>query len=276
MRNLVTLSLILFSLCVFGQDLPYLNRAIVKMWAVDSENNRDSVQFGYDKNATDGIDTQLREIDISGQPFNNLLELRSFQRKPNNIICEQSGNYFYSDVDLDSKINFRNRLHAGNVFEFFIKGTHYPIKLYADFKEIFDSTYYSGWTLVYLADSLCDMPKIMSPYHSENLLFTIDNNKQYLVKVKLDHTFNGISEINKTSEFNVFPTIVTDYLTIENTADNQNNSIEIYNSLGQKILKQTFNGILNLDLKSLKQGIYFVQLKSVINAKIETIKIIKK
>lgn len=276
MRNLVILFLILFSLCLFGQEQPELNRVIVKMWAVDSENNSDTVQFGYDKNATDGIDTQLGEIDISAQAFNSLLELRSFQRKPENQICGQGGYTFYSDVDFDSKINFRNRLHAGNFFEFFIKGTHYPIQLYADFKELFDSTNYSGWTQVYLADSLCYIPKTKSPYHSENLLFTIDNNKQYLVKVKLDHTFNGISEINKTSEFNVFPTLVTDYLTIKNTDDKQNNFIDIYDLLGQKVLQQSFSANLKLDLKSLKQGIYFVQLKSGVKAKIETIKITKK
>lgn len=276
MRNLVMLSLILLSLCMFGQELPNLNRAIVKMWAIDSENNRDSVQFGYDKNATDGIDSQLGEKDISGQAFNNTLELRGFQRKPENQICGQSGYAFYSNVNFDSKINFRNRLHAGNFFEFFIKGTHYPIQLYADFKEIFDSTYYSGWTQVYLVDSLCGMPKIKSPYYSENLLFTIENNKQYLIKVKLDHTFDGISEINKTSEFNVFPTLVTDYLTIENTTENKNNFIEIYNSLGQKVLRKTFSVNLKLDLKSLRQGIYFVQLKSENRTKIQTFKITKK
>jgi uncharacterized protein YnzC (UPF0291/DUF896 family) len=276
MRTLVTLSLILFSLCLFGQELPNLNRAIVKMWAVDSENNRDSVEFGYDKNATVGIDSQLGEKDILGQAFNSTLELRSFQRKPENQICGQGGYTFYSSVNFDSKINFRNRLQAGNFFEFFIKGIHYPIQLYADFKELFDSTYYSGWTQVYLVDSLCGIQKIKSPYHSENLLFTIENNKQYLVKVKLDHTFDGISEINNTSEFNVFPTLVTDYLTIENTTKNQNNFIEIYNSLAQKVLRQTYTVNIKLDLKSLRQGIYFVQLKSGIKAKIETIKITKK
>ena len=103
MRNLVMLSLILLSLCMFGQELPNLNRAIVKMWAIDSENNRDSVQFGYDKNATDGIDSQLGEKDISGQAFNNTLELREFQRKPENQICGQSGYAFYSNVNLIQK-----------------------------------------------------------------------------------------------------------------------------------------------------------------------------
>lgn len=276
MRNLATLSLILFSLFLFGQEQPKLDRVIVKMWVVDSENNSDTVQFGYDKNATDGIDAQLGEKDISGQEFNNTLEIRSFQRKPENHICNQGGNAFYSNVDFDSKINFRDKLYPGNLFEFFIKGSHYPIKLYADFKEMFDSTYYNGWSRISLYDSLCNVPIWSKINDSDKLQLTLENNKQYLVKINLDYVFDGISKTNETSEFNVFPTLVSDYLTIENTADNRNNIIEIYNSLGQIVLKQTFSANIKLDLKSLRQGIYLLQLKSGIKARIETIKITKK
>ncbi len=277
MRNLVTLSLILLSLYVFGQEQPKLDRVVVKMWAVDSKNNTDSVIFGYDKNATNGVDTQLGEKDILEQAYNTTLELRGFQRKPENQICGEGGYGFYSDTNFDTKINFRDILYPPNFFEFIVKGKNYPIQIYADFKEMFDSTYYNGWSQILLYDSLCHTPKVVRANPTEKLIFTVENEKQYLIKVYLDYVFDGLSEINsERSEYNIFPTFVTDNLTIESKINNRNNFVEVYNSLGQNILEKWFSSSLKLDLKTLKQGIYFVQLKSENRTKTETFKITKK
>lgn len=283
MRNLVMLSLILLSLCMFSQVQPKLDRVVVKMWAVDSKNNTDTVLFGYDKNATNGIDTQLGEKDIIGQAFNNTLEIRGFQRKPENQICGQGGYVFYSDVDFDTKINFRDLLYPPNFFEFIVKGKNYPIQIYADFKELFDSTYYNEWSQIFLYDSLCHTPKYVRANPTVKLVFSVENEQQYLIKVYLDYVFDdfgghdGISQPNsESSEYVISQTFVTDNLTIENRINNRNNFVGIYNSLGQNIIDKTFSSSLKLDLKTLKQGIYFIQLKSENRTKIETFKITKK
>lgn len=260
MRNLTTLTLILLSLCVFGQEQPKLDRVVVKMWAVDSKNNADTVIFGYDKNATNGIDTQLGERNIIGQAYNNTLEIRGLQRKPENQICGQGGYAFYSDVDFETKINFRNILYPPNLFEFIVKGKNYPIQIYADFKELFDSTYYSSIvSKVSLHDSLCNTPIWTNLYSNDNLLLTIDNDKQYLVKINLNYIFDGLFNSDSNCKFKIFPTSVTDFLNIEYKTEYQNFYLDVYNSLGQTVLKQTFSANLKLDITTLKQGIYFVQ-----------------
>jgi len=278
MRNLVTLSLIFLSLSLFGQPEPGLDSVVVKMWAVDSQNNRDSVIFGYDKYATDGIDTKLGEKDIIGQAYNNILELRGFQRKYESQICTPVGtSFFYSISDFDTKINLRNAYYAGNTFEFIIKGKNYPIQVYADFKSLFDNTDYRNMCQILLYDNLCQFQKMVGASYTEKLLFTIENETQNIIQVRLDYIFDGISEINsERSEYNIFPTFVTDNLTIESKINNRNNFIGIYNSLGQIVIDQAFSSSLKLDLKTLKQGIYFVQLKSENRTKIETFKITKK
>lgn len=275
MRNLVTLYLIFLSLSMFGQPEPRLDSVVVKMWALDSQNNRDSVIFGYDKYATNGIDTQLGEKDIIGQAYNNILELRGFQRKYESQICTSVG--FYSIYDFDTKINLRNIYTAGNTFEFIIKGRNYPIQVYADFKSLFDNTDYRNMCQILLYDNLCQFQKMVGASYTEKLLFTIENETQNIIQVRLDYIFDGISEINsERSEYNIFPTFVTDNLTIQSKINNRNNFIGIYNSLGQIVIDKVFSSSLKLDLKTLKQGIYFIQLKSENRTKIETFKITKK
>ena len=278
MRNLVTLSLIFLSLSLFGQPEPRLDSVVVKMWAVDSQNNRDSVIFGYDKYATDGIDTKLGEKDIISQVYNNTLEFRGFQRKSVNQICTPVGNsFFYSTTDFDTKINLRNAYYAGNSFEFKIIGKNYPIHVYADFKNLFDNTDYRDMCQILLYDNSCQFQKMVGASYTEKLLFTVENETQNIIQVRLDYIFDGISEINsERSEYNIFPTFVTDNLTIESKINNRNNFIGIYNSLGQNVLEKEFCSTLKLDLKTLKQGIYFVQLKSENRTKTETFKITKK
>jgi len=275
MRNLVTLSLIFLSLSSFGQPEPILDSVVVKMWAIDSQNNRDSVVFGYDKYATDGIDTKLGEKDIISQAYNSTLELRAFQRKFESKICTSVG--FYSIYDFDTKINLRNIYTAGNTFEFIIKGKNYPIQVYADFKSLFDNTDYRNMCEILLYDNLCKFQKMVGASYTEKLLFTIENETQNIIQVRLDYIFDGISEINsERSEYNIFPTFVTDNLTIQSKINNRNNFIRIYNSFGQIVTDKIFSSSLNLDLKTLKQGVYFIQLKSENSSKTETFKITKK
>ena len=275
MRNLVTLSLTFLSLSMFGQPEPRLDSVVVKMWALDSQNNRDSVIFGYDKYATDGIDTKLGEKDIIAQAYNNILELRGFQRKYESQICTSVG--FYSIYDFDTKINLRNIYAAGNTFEFIIKGKNYPIQVYADFKSLFDNTDYRNMCQILHYNNLCQFQKMVGASYTEKLLFTIENETQNIIQVRLDYIFDGISEINsERSEYNIFPTFVTDNLAIQSKINDRNNFIGIYNSLGQIVIDKVFSSSLKLDLKTLKQGIYFIQLKSENRTKIETFKIMKK
>lgn len=279
MKTLVTVSLILLSFSMFGQAKPRLDSVVVKMWAVDSQNNRDSVIFGYDKYATDGLDTKLGEKDIMSQAYNNTLELRGFQRKSENQICTPIDiSFFYSMSDFDTKINLRNGYHAGNTFEFIIKGKNYPIQVYADFKNLFDNTDYSNECRIFLYDDLCQSQKVVGASYTEKLLFTIENETQNIIQVWLDYdVVGGVSEINsEISEYNIFPTFVANNLIIESKINNRNNFIGIYNSLGQIVIDKVFSSSLKLNLDSLKQGIYFVQLKSENRTKIETFKIIKK
>jgi hypothetical protein len=261
MRRFALIFLIFISLQNEAQK--NLDRVTIKLWAIDSENNIDSVFFGYDKNATNDIDTVLGEKNIINQPFNELIELRSIQRKYEDQMCNEGGYSFDSEFNFDSKINFRSILYPPNLFEFIVKGKNYPIKIYADFKEMFDSTYYDGWSQIILYDSLCNTPIVLRANDSDTLLFTVENERQYLIKIDLVYVHDGIYElVDKSDDYKVFPTLVTGKLFVESRNNNENTSIEIYNSIGEKVLTDMFSDNTIIDLTELKKGIYFVNVQS--------------
>jgi hypothetical protein len=262
MRNFSLIFLIFLSLQTEAQK--NLDRVTIKLWAIDSENNIDSVFFGYDKSATNDIDTFLGEKNIINQPFNELIELRSIQRKYEDQLCNEGGYSFNSEFNFDSKINFRSILYPPNLFEFIVKGKNYPIKIYADFKEMFDSTYYDGYSKIFLFDSLCNTPIVISANFSDTLLFSVENERQYLIKINLDYIHDGISKlVDESDDYKVFPTLVTGELFVKSKNNYENNSIEIYNSIGVKVLTYKFFGNKSIDLTELKKGIYFVNVQSV-------------
>ena len=261
MRRFTLIFLIFLSLQTEAQK--NLDRVTIKLWAIDSENNIDSVFFGYDKYATNDIDTVLGEKNIINQPFNELIELRSIQRKYEDQVCNEGGYSFNSEFNFDSKINFRNILYAPNLFEFIVKGKNYPIKVYADFKEMFDSTYYDGWSQIILYDNLCNTPMVVRANNSESLLFSIENASQYLIKINLNFVHDGISKlVDESDDFIVFPTLVTGKLFVESKSNNEKTIIEIYNSHGEKVMTDKFSGNTIVDLAELIKGIYFINVES--------------
>jgi hypothetical protein len=261
MRRFALIFLIFLSLQTEAQK--NLDRVTIKLWAIDSENNIDSVFFGYDKNATNDIDTVLGEKNIINQPFDELIELRSIQRKYEDQMCNEGGYSFNSEFNFDSKINFRSILYPPNLFEFIVKGKNYPIKIYADFKEMFDSTYYNGWSQIFLFDSLCNSPIVIRANDSDTLLFSVENERQYLIKIDLEYVHDGIYKlVDKSYDYKVFSTLVTGKLFVESRNNNENTSIEIYNSIGEKVLTDKFFDNTIIDLKDLTKGIYFVNVQS--------------
>lgn len=76
-------------------------------------------------------------------------------------------------------------------------------------------------------------------------------------------TSAGISE-NQLISFAVYPNPTTDYVVLKGkAAELQNATIQIFNNLGQVVLKSQLNDNLNeIDVTNLDKGIYTIQLKS--------------
>lgn len=67
MKTIFTLTLLLFTMAIYGQT------KVFELWFEDSAGNRDTLWFGYDSTATVGVDKQLGEVNIMGEPYDSTL-----------------------------------------------------------------------------------------------------------------------------------------------------------------------------------------------------------
>ena len=91
-----------------------------------------------------------------------------------------------------------------------------------------------------------------------------------------DHWVNETAEIQNLNQFHsikVFPNPASDFISIESSFVNPNSSYTIFEQTGRKVLTGSLTNKTTLvDIKQLKQGIYFIQLGNRNKQKIQLIK----
>lgn len=150
----------------------------LRLFVTDSENRKDSIQFGLKNNATLGVDSLLGEQDIYGQPWDSL-DIRIIHRDIAEHHCLRAS-YFddpheniYFDSNADFKIEFRPIGGAfgtiGMNFEILIHSSNPPIFITTDFSEIFGNMLYEGYSSIHLLDDNCDA--VITEY----IIYDVDN-----------------------------------------------------------------------------------------------------
>ncbi|HRG00655.1 MAG: T9SS type A sorting domain-containing protein [Bacteroidia bacterium] len=77
---------------------------------------------------------------------------------------------------------------------------------------------------------------------------------------KMSQSQVGINEFEKTEVINLFPNPTNDIIYIETTFLYKNFKVEVYNSLGSRVIEKTSAGkIAQINLSSLSNGIYFIK-----------------
>lgn len=141
MRKLISilLALCLTQTSVYAQD-------IIKLIAVDSLGNRDSIQFGLDDLSTLDIATAFDEINIYEEPL-DALDIRIIQRDSLNHHClltahstsGRIGTPLYYDSNSDLKVDFRPQSGAFGTlymnFEIIVRSVNHPVQIIADFSK---------------------------------------------------------------------------------------------------------------------------------------------
>ncbi|MDD4215088.1 MAG: T9SS type A sorting domain-containing protein, partial [Bacteroidales bacterium] len=95
---------------------------------------------------------------------------------------------------------------------------------------------------------------------------------EYELIAKIDNNIVNIEE-NNLSAHNIYPNPFKNIINIENN-NNQFDRIEIYNIESKKVFEKTFKEAVNktqIDLKHLKQGVYFLKIISTDNIFIQHI-----
>lgn len=283
MRKLNTVFfLLLLSQIAIGQEFSF------KMYFEDAIGNKDTLELGYDVNATDTIDAIFGEINIIGIPFDSVFDIRisdaywnnnvgTFQTKKQ--IVQSNNCRALSFITIDLKCNnwpvtatwdnsvFSDTCRNGSVFTSVHPGGWWDTGSPSDLwraellntnQVTFTSNYFSGQFdeyYAYVNDQNDTIPVFWQAFGDSTILMV------------------GMEEFITNNEINVFPNPAINYTTIQFV--NQDLKIENVQVLNINGASQpiTVTG-KNIDLTKVPTGLYFIQLTTS-NGETITRKIIK-
>jgi hypothetical protein len=239
---------------------------------IDGAGNLDSVILGFDINASDTIDPSFGEVNIISNPINPGLDVRT-----SNTWWKQNSLSYADQLPFQTKVQISKDSCGASFFpiiELDIVTDHYPVIAYWNHNlfnttclngSVFTSVHPGGWwdtggnTIM-----LRDVGDSSFPKSQYTIINGPDTAAVYWVAFS-DSTifFTGIDDlIENDNSVTVFPNPTSGQLTVNiSETFGQLKYIEIYNSVGQKVLSSLQ---INLDLISLSNGVYFIK---VINSK---------
>lgn len=283
MKKLNTLIIILlFSHFAIGQEFSF------KMYFEDAIGNKDTLEFGYDVNGTDTIDSIFGEINIIETPLDSVFDVRisdafwnngngTFQTKKQ--IIQNNNCTSFSFITIDFKCNnwpvtatwdntvFNDLCRNGSVLTSVHPGGWWDTGSPSDLwraellntnQVTYTSNYYSG-------------------QFDENYAYVNDQNDTISVFWQAfgDSTILmlGTEELVSKNGIKIFPNPTTNFITIQSiNQDLKIESIQVLNTNGNS-QPITMTG-KNIDLTRIPNGLYFIQL-TLSNGQTITKKIIK-
>lgn len=250
-----------------------------QLYFEDLSGNKDTITLGWDSLATDSVDANFGEIDISNQPWNSTFEVRTLQKGFVNGSLEVIGE--------SKKSILRKRDQYSAVFIKIKKSALEEVNMTWD-ATVFNDSLISGsfMELTEYAD-----PPIWEKMNIQNGQFVFaDNNPPFtncngqvceatfkLIFTKNFPSYFSLEEM-KNIEFDVYPNPISNHFTIQVPANTNKSAatIKVINALGKVVLEEKINTIkTDLSLATQPKGMYFVQLKRK-NGEVLTKKIIKR
>ncbi len=253
-------------------------------------NQMDTLRFGYDKNATIGVDTLLGEKNIRNAPLKSL-DFRILQRDYIDFYCLNpfdakviNGDIVYDSIfyspSFDSKVNYRPRDRTNRYFEFLM---HYEndVRFKMEFTD--KLKYFLDRIVFYVKECPYSKPIVVTPVDTniaevETLIFNAFDSGYHLIMVFKD-TFDlstGNKNISKDSYLNYYPNPIQDFISIEINGDYQ--YIEIIDVNGKIIFKDLNligTNYYQLHARNWTPGFYFIRAFDRINKVLVVNKLIK-
>ena len=281
-------TLILLLIPIFIQCQEFLTT----ITAVNSENQIDSIQIGYDANATGGLDLNFGEQDIQNLPFSGKLDIRTGELHYGKVNCFE--NISTDDSELLTFMSKSNivlnecpTISGEQITTIFINNKYLPLTLYWD-KNVFNEfcthgTFITDWQPQFWFDvTNCgnEYPGVYKLAEQDSLNLNSQTDT-YLVHGDdtLSIFYIGIGplsilsneEIIQNKSIVIYPNPTTGIINIKSNLGYEINS-KIYSLSGR--LEISSNGNPQIDLQNLKEGVYLLELHRN-NKIIDIVKIIK-
>lgn len=237
----------------------------LKLTIIDSFGEKDSVLFGFCRDATSGIDSKYKEENIFGIAIDSL-EIRSIQRNLDSQTCsteDLTPVVFQNNIDL--KIDYRNQGNMTNWlernFEFEVSAYNYPVKAFISIDN-FDGLYRlsSGFGLW---DTTCNSIDGYGLFLGEYLLFELQDSSQRYIRFYVGDAYVGLGNNTKPNNLPVISyNVHTNHLDIINLPK-EKVFIEITSLLGYRIANVSnyaYEGHLTIELPTLPAGSYIISV----------------
>jgi len=257
---------------VFFSLHSYSQTSTIKFWAYDTHGNTDTIEFGLLPNSSIGIDSILGEQDLTGTSFDSL-EIRSIQRDSQNYSCLSLGAgmnglvYFPQNRDLKNDYRPYTGINGimNNSFEIVVHSKTTPFYWGYDASNI---GFMNDNVLDLYRDSNCHTIGIsVGLLDSTDILNGIEDSlAKFHLFIFESHDINGyivnqeLIELHK-NDLQIYPNPFRNFISISSKEVSQIDEINLYNSLGQKILTKTQIGNNEtLELNHLPLGLYFIEI----------------
>ena len=275
----ILLYLIFSPLLVWCQKTPEFK---AKFLFTDKLGNKDTIVVGYDKTATSNINTQFGEVDISGKPFNKILDVRITS---NNDYETKSKILDFTKCSKNGKLEFWILLRASNL----------PVTMTWDNTLFQDSCYKSSLftrtstTVLYGGNNVSDPTlrflkdkgslvidqkyiNVFNKYYNYSIEKMDDNTQdtvqRFFMVIGKNQSSVGANDNVFNEKIEIIPNPVTSDLSLrfnENVVLPNNVTMYILNLDGKVAQQQAISDgstRIEADVSVLPKGLYFVQLRS--------------
>lgn len=282
----VILPFIIFLFCLYSGSIT-AQEFVFDIVFTDAMGNTDSVEVGYDQNATNSIDSELGEVNIISNPWDSIFDVRISKKALNNGESEEyhlKRQIIKKDCDLVYPFPI----------EVSIKAKHWPVTASwnPDLFEnscnegsLFTSTPPGGWWDV---GSPSDLGRVILKSDTD---VTFTDNIEYSGNGKLNVNYAyedsiggiisifwmglgkdglGVStkEIDTRSTINIYPNPAHDIVIIEGLVQEEIDRIELYTLTGEKVMEVDR---IEFSTQSLDLGCYLISI-----VKKDKVKVVKK
>jgi len=285
MKQLALILTLLLSHCALTQE-----EFSFTLYFEDAVGNKDSLILGYDENGTQLLDEQFGEVDISGEPWDSVFEVRASEAYTTQNMIYLSNDFINPPQYLTKKQIVSKPLCTSDCWptatspalSVSVKTDHYPVQV-TWVSDVFNSdTCLQGSHIgvnffsqipyhhVFLETTFPNsgmqlyehFPELnFNSYHSEEN----DTIKIFWVLFCSEHLVNTDSWIKSVDQIHVFPNPVEEKLYVNLENKKQVTQVEIVDILGKihtTISSNDFKNQEYLDVSFLKSGKYVLKIYS--------------
>jgi len=285
MRNILIIPLVLWTFIASAQTPEFQ----FTLYAENFFGHKDSVVIGYDAMAINGTDSIFGEVDITGTPFDSLMEMRVSPWHYNNLgirhMHKQSKKEIANWHCQDSLYPYIvNRVYIS------IHSKYLPIRLSWDKNQFIgscnqwtvlteDSNFIGSWDWWFRHQFLKDAEHFIV-YNDDYLFYnndwyygdivggTVDTivgiTLAFMTENKVDYGPLPTTRVEEALQAKVFPNPATNYLNIEIPQVFLDiKELMIYDATGKRVMQKNISNYeQQLDISSWSKGIYFYTIRN--------------